>query len=78
MAHWMSDKPRVLGFLSGAGGRRFEGELPGGCWVRLSLEESEDGSALSGSGRIDPKISTRACRSGLAKGFKKGEPFRIS
>jgi hypothetical protein len=48
---------------------------PGGCWIHLSLEESEDGSTLSGSAWINTKISTRACRSSLAKGFKNGEPF---
>jgi hypothetical protein len=72
---WISDKPRVLSFLQAQSGHRFEGELPGGCWVHLSLEESEDGSTLLGSARINPKISTRDCRSSLAKGFKKGEPF---
>lgn len=51
---------------------------PGGCWMHLSLEWSEDGSTLSGSARINTKISTRACRSSLAKGFKNGEPFPYS
>ncbi len=48
---------------------------PGGCWIHLSLGESEDGSTLSGSAWINTKISTRSCRSDLAKGFKNGEPF---
>jgi hypothetical protein len=47
----------------------------GGCWIHLSLEESEDGSTLSGSAWINTKISTRGCRSSLAKDFKHGEPF---
>ena len=48
---------------------------PGGCWIHLSLEESTDGSTLSGSAWINTKISTVACRSSLAKGFRDGEPF---
>ena len=73
---WISDKPQVLGFLQAQSGRQFEGELAsGGCWMHLSLEESEDGSTLSGSAWYNTKISTRACRSFLAKPFKKGAPF---
>ena len=53
----------------------FPSLAPGGCWIHLSLEESEDESTLSGSAWINTKISTRACRSNLAKGFKNGEPF---
>jgi hypothetical protein len=48
---------------------------PGGCWIHLSLEESTDGSILSGSAWINTKISTRACRSSLAKGFTDGVYF---
>jgi hypothetical protein len=48
---------------------------PGGCWMHLSLEASEDGSTLSGSARINTKISTHGCRSSLAKAFKNGEAF---
>ncbi len=51
---------------------------PGGCWIHLSLEASEDESTLSGSAWINAKISTCACRSRLAKGFKNGEPFPYS
>jgi hypothetical protein len=70
-----SATPHVLGFLQ-AQGRRFEGELvSGGCWIHLSLEESDDGSSLLGSARINTKISTRDCRKSLAKSFKNGEPF---
>ena len=71
------EKPQALGFLQAQGGRRFEGELAfsSGCWTHLSLEESEEGSSLSGSARINTKISTRACRSTLVEGVKKGEPF---
>ncbi len=73
----MPDQPRPLGFLQPQVGRRFEGELAsGGCWIHLSLEESEDGSTLVGSARINAKISTRECRSNMAKGFKKGEAFQ--
>ena len=64
---WLTQGPAVP---------RFEGELTSsGCWIHLSLEESEDGSILSGSARINTKISTRACRSSLAKSVKNGEPF---
>jgi hypothetical protein len=46
--------------------------------MHLSLEESEDGSALSGSARINAKIFTRECRSMLTKSAKKGEPFKYA
>ena len=74
---WMPDMPKALGFVQGQVGRRFEGELAasGGCWVHLSLEESEDGSTLSGMAQVNMKISRRGCFSLLAKGTKKGEPF---
>ncbi len=72
------DRLQTLGFLQSQVGRRFEGELApsGGCWMHLSLKESEDGLILSGSARINTKISTRECRSSMAKEFKKGEPFK--
>ena len=64
------------GFLQPRDGRIFEGELASGtCWMHLSLVESEDGSILAGSARINTKISTRACRNVMAKGLKNGEPF---
>jgi hypothetical protein len=70
------DKPYALGFLQSRAGRGFEGELAsGGCWIHLSLEESEDGSILSGSARNNVKISTRQCRSSLVKAYKNGAPF---
>lgn len=73
----IGDRPRVLGFLQRQVGRRFEGELVSstGCWTHLSLDESEDGSKLSGSARINTKLSTRECRSALAKEVRKGQPF---
>lgn len=84
-------KPLALGFLQSQDRRRFQGELaisvksatglelsPGGCWIHLSLEESEDGSLLSGTARINTKISTRQCRSGLVKEFKNGAPFEYA
>jgi hypothetical protein len=68
-----------LGFLQTQGGRRVEGELaPSGCWMHLSLEESEDGSTLEGSARINTKFSTRECRKLLAKEVKKGAPFKYT
>ena len=74
------EKPQASGFLQARSGRWFEGELAssGDCWMHLSLEESEDGSTLSGSARINTKISTRGCRSSLAKDVKKGEPFEYA
>lgn len=70
------EKAAVVGFLQHQTDRRFEGELTaGGCWIHLSLVLSDDGSTLSGSARINTKISTRQCRSGLAKEVKKGQPF---
>lgn len=76
----MPDKPHALGFLQLQVGRRFQGELAfsGGCWTHLSLEESEDGYTLSGSARINNRISTRECRSSLAKEFQKGAPFKYA
>jgi hypothetical protein len=40
----------ALGFLQPTVGRRIEGELAfsEGCWIHLSLEESEDGSTFVG------------------------------
>jgi hypothetical protein len=71
------EKPAAAGFLQPQPGGRFEGELAfsGGCWVHLSLTESEDGSNLAGSANINMKISTHSCRGSLAKEVKKGEPF---
>jgi hypothetical protein len=65
------------GFLQSQVGHRYEGEFAtsGGCWMHLSLEESEDGFTLSGSAWINIKASTRSCRSVLAKEVKKGQPF---
>lgn len=54
----------------------FPSLAPGGCWTHLSLEESEDGSTLSGTAQINTKISTRECRSSLAKEVRKGAPFK--
>jgi len=73
----MPSTPQASGFLQAQGDRRFEGELAtsGGCWMHLSLAESEDGSILSGSGTINTKISTRSCRSMLAKEARSGQPF---
>ncbi len=48
---------------------------PGGCWIHLSLECSVDGYSLSGSARINTRISTRGCRNALAKEVKNGGPF---
>jgi hypothetical protein len=56
----------------------FPALAPGGCWTHLSLEESEDGSLLSGTARINTKISTRDCRSSLAKEVRKGAPFKYT
>jgi hypothetical protein len=68
-----------LGFLQLQGGRKVEGELaPAGCWMHLSLEESADGSTLSGSARINTKFSTRECRKLLAAEVKKGAPFQYA
>lgn len=70
------DKPLALGFLQPQAGRRFEGELamsvksatglelaPGGCWIPLSLEESEDGSICRvrhGSTPKSPRVNVGA------------------
>jgi hypothetical protein len=68
-----------LGFLQTQGDRRVEGELaPGGCWLHLSLAESEDGSTLLGTARINTKYSTRECRKLLTKEVKKGAPFQYA
>jgi hypothetical protein len=73
------ENPSALGFLQLQFGRRFEGELASaGCWIHLSLEESEDGSTLSGSARINTKISTRSCRNTMSKEFKNGAPFNYA
>jgi hypothetical protein len=52
-------KPAGVGFLQLQADGRFEGELAssGGCWMHLSLQESEDGSTLPGSANINTKIS---------------------
>jgi len=68
-----------IGFLQQNAWKKFEGELAvGGCWIHLSLVESDDGSTLSGSARINTKISTRQCKSGLAKEVKQGAPFKYT
>ena len=72
----ISDGTHVLGFLQRQSGRRYEGEFAsGGCWIHLSLEESEDGSMLSGTSRLNTKISTRACLRNMTKDAKRGAPF---
>lgn len=70
-------KPAAVGFLQLQADGRFEGELAssGGCWMHLSLQESEDGSILAGLANINTRISTRSCKGLLAKEVKKGEPF---
>src|ERR1039457_2005592 len=47
-------KPAGVGFLQLQPDGRYEGELAfsGGCWMHLSLQESEDGSTLAGSANI--------------------------
>jgi hypothetical protein len=49
------------------------------CSIQRStlLEESEDGSTLSSSTWINTKISTRACRSTLAKGLQEWRTIPI-
>jgi hypothetical protein len=70
---------RDLGFLQQTVGRHFEGELAlSGCWEHLSLEESEDGTALSGWARINVKRSTRGCLHDLTKESKRGAPFTFA
>ncbi len=58
-----------LGWLDRTGaGRVFNGELYlSGCSFHLSLEESEDGTVLSGTSRILDKRSSRQCVSVLNK-----------
>jgi hypothetical protein len=74
-----SDNHRAVGFLQAQAGRRLEGELASaGCWIHLSLEESEDGATISGSARINTKISTRSCRNTMSKEFKNGAPFEYA
>ena len=53
--------------------------LIGGCWVILSLRESDEGTVLSGTLRVNAKKSTRGCRSLITKEAKAGEPspFRL-
>jgi len=72
-------KPSGYGWLQRkANERSLEGELVlNGCWLQLSLEESDEGSALLGSARINVKKSNRGCRSLLTKEAKKGEPFQF-
>ena len=52
--------PTAMGFLQHRSGRQYEGELAAapGCWLHLSLWESEDGQTLRGSANINTKIST--------------------
>ena len=66
--------PLGYGWLERTGrGRLLKGELVvSGCWLQLSLEESEDGSTLFGSSRIIVKKSSRRCRSILTKDAKNG------
>jgi hypothetical protein len=72
-------KPDGLGFLQHTVGRHFEDELSlSGCWEHLSLEESEDGTTLSGWARINVKRSTRECRRDLTKEAKQGAPFKFA
>jgi hypothetical protein len=53
----------------------FQGEvLIGGCWVILSLQESAEGTVLSGTLRVNTKKSTRGCRSLITKEAKAGAP----
>ena len=73
-----SDRPAAQGFLQEqASPGKFEGELAfaGGCWSHLSLQLSDDGSTLSGTARINTRISSRQCTRSLAREFRKGEPF---
>src|SRR5690349_6890198 len=73
-------KPTGYGWLERtqtAGG--LEGEAVSfGCWFQLSLTESQDGSMLSGTLRINAKKSTRRCRSFLTKEGKAGVPNPIT
>lgn len=73
----VSNPSPLVGFIQQRVDRSFEGELfSGGCWTHLSLAEADDGSTLSGSARINTKISTRACRNSLAKEYKYGALFK--
>jgi len=70
-------KPKALGFLQGLGGHEFQGELGvlPGCWLHLSLKQSQDGHTLSGLARVNTKLSTRECRSALTKNARNGQPY---
>ncbi len=74
--------PKGVGWLERAGtGESLRGEVViGGCWCRLELTESADGSSLVGSLRMDMKKSSRRCRASLTKEAKNGgaSPFALT
>ena len=73
-------KPTGYGWLQRTGDQSvLEGEaVTFGCWFQMSLRESNDGTILSGTLRINAKKSTRSCRSSLTKEGKPGAPSPIT
>lgn len=70
------DRPNGVGWLQRTSSPgEFYGEMViDGCWVVLSLKETEAGEALSGTLRVNSKKSTRGCRSLVTKEARAGEP----